>query len=184
MRFDLVDLRLVLHVAEAASITHGAARAGMALASASERIRAMEQSLGAPLFERKRRGVALTPAGAALIHHARLVMQQLDHMRGELGQHAKGLRGHIRLFSNTAATLEFLPPALGSYLSMHPNIDVELEERPSPEIVRAVASGRADIGIVADAVDAAAELETFPYAQDRLVLVTPQRHPLPQRRRI
>jgi DNA-binding transcriptional LysR family regulator len=59
MRFDLVDLRLFLFVVESANITHGAARAGMALASASERIRLMEASLGAPLLER----VRATPAG-------------------------------------------------------------------------------------------------------------------------
>ena len=52
MRFDLVDLRLFLFVVEASSITHGAARAGMALASASERVRLMEESLGVPLLER------------------------------------------------------------------------------------------------------------------------------------
>ncbi|MDP1839679.1 MAG: LysR substrate-binding domain-containing protein, partial [Reyranella sp.] len=57
-------------------------------------------------------------------------------------------------------------------------------ERPSTEIVRAVAGGRADIGIVADAVDAAAELQTFPYVEDRLVLVVPHRHPLAKRRQI
>ena len=44
--------------------------------------------------------------------------------------------------------------------------------------------GTADIGIVADAVDAAAELETFPFAEDRLVVVAPRRHPLAKRRRI
>ena len=53
MRFDLVDLRLFLFVVDAANITHGAAQAGMALASASERIRLMEESLGAPLLERQ-----------------------------------------------------------------------------------------------------------------------------------
>jgi molybdate transport repressor ModE-like protein len=82
MRFDLIDLRLFLFVAEAASITHGAERAGMALASASERIREMEQSLGAPLLERHRRGVRATAAGSALAHHAQLVVQQLERMRG------------------------------------------------------------------------------------------------------
>lgn len=184
MRFDLVDLRLVLNVAEAASITHGAARSGLALASASERIRDMEKALGASLFERQRRGVSPTPAGLALVHHARLVTQQLEQMRGELAQFAKGLRGRVRLLSNTAATLEFLPPLLGAFLAGHPNVDVELEERPSPEIVRAVAAGRADIGIVADAVDAAAELETRPFAEDRLVLVTARRHPLARKRRL
>jgi DNA-binding transcriptional LysR family regulator len=184
MRFDLIDLRLVLNVADAASITHGAARSGLALASASERIRGMEQELGAPLFERQRRGVAPTAAGLALVHHARLVTRQLEAMRGELGSFAKGLRGRVRVLSNTAATLEFLPPLLGPFLAAHPQVDVEIEEQPSPEIVRGVARGRAEIGIVADAVDAAAELETFPFAEDRLVLVTPLKHPLAGKRRI
>ncbi len=184
MRFDLVDLRLMLLVAEAESLTHGAARAGMALASASERVRAMEDSLGVPLFERHRRGVRPTPAGAAVVRHARLVVHQLEQMRGELGEHGKGLRGRVRLLSNTAAAHEFLPAVLATFLSGHPAVDVELEERSSPDIVRAVAAGQADIGIVADAVDSAAELETFPFATDRLVLVTASRHPLSKRRRI
>jgi len=184
MRFDLVDLRLVLNVADAGNITHGAARSGLALASASERIRDLERELGTSLFERQRRGVVPTPAGLALIHHARLVTQQLEAMRGELADFARGLRGRVRLLSNTAATLELLPARLGTFLAAHPRVDVEVEERPSPEIVRAVARGRAEIGIVADAVDAAAELETFPFAEDRLVLVTPLKHPLAGKRRL
>jgi len=184
LRFDLVDLRLFLHVAEAGSITHGAARSGMALASASERIRAIEQALGVPLLERRRRGVALAPAGSALLRHARIVTQQLEHLRGELVPYAEGLRGRVRLLSNTAATSEFLPAALAAFLAARPTVDVELEERPSGEIVRAVAAGRAEIGIVADAVDAAAELETFPFAEDRLVLITPPRHRLSRRQNI
>jgi DNA-binding transcriptional LysR family regulator len=182
MRFDLVDLRLVLNVADAGNITHGAARSGLALASASERIRDLERELGAPLFERQRRGVVPTAAGLALVHHARLVTQQLETMRSELGDFAKGLRGRVRLLSNTAATFEVLPALLGAFLARHPRLDVEVEERPSPEIVRAVARGRAEIGIVADVVDAAAELETFPFAEDRLVLVTPLKHPLAGKR--
>ncbi len=184
MRFDLVDLRLVMNIAEAASITHGASRSGLALASASERLRDLERTLGVALFERQRRGVSPTSAGLALIHHARIVSRQLDQMSGELGQFAKGLRGRVRVLSNTAATLEFLPPLIGRFLARHPNVDLEIEERASPEIVRAVAGGRAELGIVADAVDAAAELETVPFALDRLVLVMPNRHPLAKRRRI
>lgn len=184
MRFDLVDLRLVLNIADAASITNGATRSGLALASASERLRDLERRLSVTLFERQRRGVSPTSAGLALIHHARLVTRQLDEMSGELGQFAKGLRGRIRVLSNTAATLEFLPPLIGAFLADHPSVDLEIEERASPEIVRAVAGGRADLGIVADAVDAAAELETVPFAEDRLVLVMPSRHPLAKRCRL
>jgi len=184
MRFDLVDLRLVLNVADAGNITHGAARSGLALASASERIRDLEREMGTPLFERQRRGVVTTAAGLALVHHARLVTQQLEAMRRELGDFAKGLRGRVRLLSNTAATFEVLPALLGAFLARHPRLDIEVEERPSPEIVRAVARGRAEIGIIADVVDAAAELETFPFAEDRLVLVTPVKHPLAGKRRL
>jgi len=184
VRFDLTDLRLFLYVAEAASITHGATRANMALTSASERIRAMEEALGAPLLERKRRGVRLTPVGSALVHHARIVTQQLEQMRGELSDYAKGLRGHVRLLSNTVAIAELLPTALSAFLSAHPNIDVELEDRPSREIVRTIAEGLADIGIVTDAIDPGEELETFPIGAIRLVVVVPRRHPLSQRRKM
>jgi molybdate transport repressor ModE-like protein len=184
MRFDLTDLRLFMHVAEAASITHGASRANMALASASERIRAMEDALGAPLLERKRRGVHLTPAGSALVHHARIVTQQLEQMRDELDKYSKGLRGHVRILANTVAMVEFLPIALVPFLSAHPNIDVDLEERQSREIVLAIAEGHGDIGIVADPIDPAEQLESFPFAEDRLVLIVPRRHALGRHRAI
>jgi DNA-binding transcriptional LysR family regulator len=184
MRFDLVDLRLFLFAVEAASITHGAARAGMALASASERIRLMEESLGAPLLERHRRGVRATPAGAALVHHAQLVIQQLERMRGELSEYADGFRGRVRLFANTTAAAEFLPAALAAFLSQHPRIDIDLEERSSRDIVRAVAGNLAEIGIVGDEVNPAKELQTFPFAEDRLVLIAPRDHVVSHQRAV
>lgn len=184
MRLDLVDLRLALNVAEAASITHGAARSRLSLAAASERLRDMELALGTPLFERHRRGVRPTPAGLALLQHARQITHQLEAMRGELTAFAKGLRGRVRVLSNTAAMLEFLPRLLGPFLTTHPKIDVALEQRASPAIVRGIARGDAEIGIVADAVDSAAGLELFPFAEDRLVLVVPARHALSGKRSI
>ncbi len=180
MRFDLTDLRLFLHVAESGSITHGAERSHLALASASARIRNMEETLGLPLLERNRRGVKPTPAGTALLHHARLVLQQLEHMHGEMGDYARGLKGHIRLHCNTAAASEFLPAAIAGFLASRPNVDIDLEERPSHQVVQAVIAGIADLGIVADAVDLTG-LETRPFRTDRLVLVTSRRHKLGRR---
>ena len=63
-RYDLTDLRLFIHVAEASNITHGARRSNMSLAAASERIREMEAALGTGLLVRGRRGVQLTAAGS------------------------------------------------------------------------------------------------------------------------
>jgi DNA-binding transcriptional LysR family regulator len=183
VRFDLTDLRLFLHTAEAGSITAGAERAHLTLASASARIRGMEDTLGVPLLTRNRRGVETTAAGRTLVHHARVVLQQMDRMRGELGEYARGLKGYVRLLSNTAAMTEFLPETLSAFLAAHPEVDVDLEELVSHEIVEAIAQGRADIGIVNDAVDLSG-LETFPFRHDRLVLVTARDHPLAERREL
>jgi DNA-binding transcriptional LysR family regulator len=181
IRFDLTDLRLFLHVAEAASITHGASRSNMALASASERIHAMENALGIPLLVRKRRGVQLTPAGTALERHARIIIQNLEEMRGDLNNYAKGLTCHVRVFANTVAMVEFLPPLMAAFLSAHPNIDIDLEERQSREVIRVIAEGLADVGIIAEGIDPGEDLETFPFAEDRLVLITSRQHRLRNR---
>ncbi|MBJ6759340.1 LysR family transcriptional regulator [Myxococcaceae bacterium JPH2] len=181
MRFDLTDLRLFLHVIDQGSITRGAERSHLALASASARIRAMEDELRVPLLERERRGIRPTEAGRALAHHARAVLQQVEHLRGDLATFASGLKGQVRLLTNTAALTELLPERLGAFLSAHPHVDVDLEERSSSEIVLAVAEGRAEVGLVADTVDLG-RLQTFPLQVDRLVLVTARGHALATRR--
>jgi DNA-binding transcriptional LysR family regulator len=183
MRFDLTDLRLFVHVTDAASITHGAARANMALASASARIRGMEDTLGVPLLERGRRGVRLTPAGRALLHHARVILQQTERMRGELGDYAHGVKGHVRLLANTSALSEMLPEMLAAFLTAYPNIDIDIEERPSFDMVEMVSQGLADAGVLSDAVDMG-DLEVFPFGVDRLVVIVPRRHRFAARRRI
>jgi len=183
MRFDLTDLRLFVHVADAASITHGAERAHMALASASARIRGMEDTLGVPLLARGRRGVTITPAGRALLHHARVILQQTERMRGELGDYAQGLKGHVRLLANTSALSEMLPEKLSEFLTAYPNIDIDIEERPSFDMVEMVSQGLADAGILSDAVDLG-DLEVFPFGADRLVVIVPRGHRFAGRRRI
>jgi DNA-binding transcriptional LysR family regulator len=177
MRFDLSDLRLFLNVVEAGSITHGAERLHLALAAASTRIRNMEAALGTPLLHRDRQGVQPTPAGHTLVHHARLMLQQAERMHGELAHYAEGIKGQVRLMSNTNALTEFLPAPLSAFLASHPQVNIDLEERLSDEIVAAVADGTADIGIVAATVEAAG-LETVPFRTDRFVLVVAPAHAL------
>lgn len=176
MRFDLTDLRLFLHVIEAESITQGAERAGMALPSASARIRGMEETGGVTLLERGPRGVRPTPPGEALAHHARIVLGQMEQMRGDLQLYAQGLRGKIRVLSGKSG-MAHLPDAMRRFLVAHPTIDIDLEERQSPEVVAAVAGGLADLGIAADTADTGS-LETRLFQVDRLVLIAPQQHGL------
>jgi DNA-binding transcriptional LysR family regulator len=170
-------------VAEAGSITAGAARSGLALASASARVRGMEEQAGVPLLERGRRGVEPTPAGRTLLHHARLVTGQMERMRGELGEYARGLKGHVRLLANTAAAAEYLPEILAGFLAANPSVDVDLDERPSLEVAQAVAEGLAEVGIAADHADLS-DLVVMPFRTDRLMLVVPRGHPLATRARV
>jgi len=175
LRFDLTDMRLFLAVVEQGSLTRGAEIMNLALASVSERISGMEFSLGAQLLERNRRGVTTTAAGDALIRHARLILDQVEQMRGELRTYGTGLKGRIRLLSNTAGLVSFLPDQLGRFLVAYPDLSIDLGERPSTEIALAIAEGRADLGVVADIADLAA-LETCSIAQDQLVVVVSETH--------
>ncbi|TAJ86036.1 LysR family transcriptional regulator [Reyranella sp.] len=183
MRFDLTDLRLFRHVVETESITRGAERTHLALASASARIRGMEEVLGVPLLKRGRRGVQPTDAGRALLDHARIVLQQIETMRGELGAYSRGLKGHVRLLANTAAMSEHLPALLADFLAANPSIDLDLEDRESPAIAAAISAGDADIGIATEA-SLVPGLESHPFRPDRLVLAVASGHRLAGKRQV
>ncbi len=177
MRFDLVDLKLFLAILETGSLTAGAARVHLALASVSARVRGMEALAGAPLLVRRRTGAVATPAGEALAHHARIILEQAERMRGELSRYGRGLKGHVRLWSNTAALSARLPQDLARFLARHPEVDVDLEERPSREIAPALRAGLIHIGLLSDVGDVSG-LETRPYGEDVLMAVLPPGHPL------
>jgi DNA-binding transcriptional LysR family regulator len=175
MRFDLTDMRLFLTVIERGSITAGAQAMHLALASASERIGGMETALGAALLTRTRRGVQPTPAGEAFVRHARMILGQVEQMRGDLRTYATGLKGRIRLMSNTAALASFLPPRLARFLATHPDLSIDLDERTSIDIVKAMSEGRADLGLIADNTNFA-NLQTHLVAQDQLVVIASRAH--------
>jgi DNA-binding transcriptional LysR family regulator len=177
LRFDLTDLRLFLNVVEAGTVTAGAEASHLALASASARILAMEDSLGSPLLVRRPRGVHTAPAGSALLKHASLMLQHAERMRGELAEYADGLKGHVRLLGNTVAQHEYLPAALGAFLVANPQVNISASQASGDEIVMALADGTADVGVFSDEIKTY-ELETFAFTHHRLVLVTPLNHAL------
>lgn len=183
MRFDFTDLRLFHAVTQTGSITRGAERTHLALASASARIRGMEEVLGVPLFKRGRRGVEPTDAGRSLLDHARIVLQQIETMRGDLGAYSRGLKGSVRILANTSALSEHLPALLADFLAANPTIDIDLEDRESPAIGAAIAAGDADIGIGSQAAFVPG-LESHPFRTDRLVLAVPAGHQLAGKRQI
>lgn len=183
IQFDLTDLRLFVLTADERNITRAAARQSLSLAAASARIKALEAQSGLPLFLREARGVRLTPAGEAFLHHARGVLRQTEQLRVDLQEYEQGLGGHVRVFANTTAVTDFLPEILPGFLSANPRVSIDLQEKPNAEIPRGVLVGRSDIGIVAGPVDTL-NLRTIHFSTDKLVLVTSRQHPFARRRRI
>ena len=177
MNFDLVDLRLMVRIAEANSLTKGAEASHISLPAASNRVKSLEGNIGTKLLYRTSQGVTLTPSGQALVHHARMVLSQIENLSGDMQEYAKGIKGHLRIFANTTSLGEYLPPVLNAYLLAHPDVNIDLRERLSHDTVRAVSEGQTDIGIIAGTVRTE-NLEVIPYRNDYLMLVVPRRHAL------
>ena len=182
-RLDLVSLRLFVSIADARSLTGAATREHMALAAVSKRVRDLEAQLDTALLYRRPRGVELTPAGDALLHHARTVLADIDSLQAELSEYSRGVRGHVRIHANTSAIIEFLPEDLALFVRDYPEIKIDLQEHVSTEAIHAVREGLTDIGIFAN-TPTVEGLQVFPYREDRLVLVVPNGHPLAQTTRV
>src|ERR1700737_2594228 len=183
MRFDLVDLQLFIAIAEARCITGGALRAHLALASASARIKGLEAALGTALLKRGRRGIELTAAGESLLDHARIILHNVEAMRGDLSAYAGGMKATIRLLTISSGLSEYLPKALAAFLGQHPHISIDVEERESAEIAQAIVTGAADLGLAAEHA-LPDSIERIPFSDDRLVLVAARHDELAKRRQV
>ncbi|MFI8482857.1 LysR family transcriptional regulator [Pseudomonas sp. NPDC078700] len=179
-RIDFITLKVFIAIADERSLTKAAEREHLALAAVSKRVSDLESQLGINLLYRQPKGVELTPAGHALLHHARTVMDNLEQMNADLSEFSEGVKGHVRIHANTSAVIEFLPEDLSTFTQLHAEVKIDLEERVSSETIRAVREGLTDIGIFAGHVPAE-DLQLFTYRHDQLVLVTPRDHPLASR---
>lgn len=172
VHYDLIDLKVFLAVAEEGNLSRGARRCHLAPSSVSLRLKGLEDALGTVLLVRQARGVTLTAAGRVMLEHVRRCIAQLEQMHVDLLPFAQGLTSHITFFANNNAIGSWLPQDLGRFFAAYPSVRITLEERMGSDIVIAVASGRADIGIVVVDVELP-ELEFLPYCEDRFVLLAP-----------
>lgn len=180
-RYDLVSLALFRSVANGGSIAQAASLHGLVPSAVSKRIADLEALVGVPLLNRHRRGVELTPAGRDLLRHAEALRDAVDRMEAEMGAHATGRRGAIRVAANSSSISQFLPEDLAEFVTGHPDLSVHLAEMTSVEVIEAVRAGRVDLGIFSGLTEAAG-LSILPYRRDTLVVVMPADHPLARSR--
>jgi DNA-binding transcriptional LysR family regulator len=176
-RIDLTTLRLFIAICEEQNLTRAANREGIAASAVSKRMNDFEQSFGVTLFKRLSKGMALTPAGEALLHHARVTLLNVEKIAVELSEYSHGVRGHVRMLANLSAIVEFLPEDLSSFFATHDLLRIDLQERPSGQVISGIEEGAAEIGICSGATETRG-LEAFHYRYDNLVLVMRPEHPL------
>ncbi len=184
-RYDLTSLELFVAVCDQRSISKAAEQESIAASAISKRITQLEDIAGAPLLTRVRSGVQPTTAGLTLLEHARNVLHNVDLIDRDLASDARGLRGYIRVFANASAIAEFLPAAIVSFLADPNNaeVDIQIEEMSSQDIVSGVRDGLAAVGICRTEAEASG-LEWLPYRTDHLACIVPDKHPLAGRSQI
>ena len=176
-RLDLRTLRLFAAICEEGTLNGAARRAAIAPSAVSKRLAELERALGCALLVREPRGMRPTPAGETLLHHTRRMLASAEQIALELAEHARGVRGFVRVLANLSAIVQFLPEDLQAFLAAQAGIGIDLEERPSGGVVAGVEEGAADLGICAGGTDTRS-LVAHRYRSDRLVLVVPAGHPL------
>ncbi|MGE8624553.1 LysR family transcriptional regulator [Acinetobacter schindleri] len=177
MRLDLFDLQLFLNIVETGSLTRGAEYSSISLQAASERIKKLEQHYQVNLFIRHSGGVKLTFAGQVFAEHAQAILQQGQQLSRAMAVFSEGQHSNISLWCNSSAQSEYLPLLLPKYLVNNPNIQIDLKEAESNDIIAALTNGTAKLGLISSFF-AAPQLQTLEFSDDPLVLICPEQHDL------
>ncbi|GAA5185230.1 LysR family transcriptional regulator [Acinetobacter kookii] len=179
MRLDFFDLQLFLNIVDTGSLTKGAERSAISLQAASERIKKIEQQFAVHLFTRHASGVKLTLAGQVFASQAQILVHQAQQLQQQMLPFATGAQSAMTLWCNSSAQSEYLPLLLPSYLLENPNIQIELKEAESNDIIQALENGSAQLGLISGFFNSK-KLQTLEFSDDPLVLICPMDHELQQ----
>lgn len=179
---DLTTLRLFVTVCETGNMRRASEEANMVASAVSKRLAQLEDTVGARLLLRKRHGVAPTPAGETLLQHARSMLMSARLIERDMAGHAAGLQGRVNVLATASVMAESLADHIARFLKepAHRNIQIDLEERISPEVVRGIREGVAALGICWDAAETGL-LHTRTYTHDHLCVAVRHDHPLASR---
>ncbi|SOY64977.1 LysR family transcriptional regulator [Cupriavidus taiwanensis] len=178
---DLTTLRLFVAVCETRNMARAGEQEHIVASAISKRLAQLEETVGATLLERRRRGVIPTPAGEIVLGHARAMLAAADRVARDMVDYGSGVRGQVRLLATVSTMAESLPDDIAAFMQRpeHRDVRVTIEESLSSEVVRALRDGTAPLGICWDAADLEG-FQTRPYRSDHLAAVVYAGHPLAQ----
>jgi DNA-binding transcriptional LysR family regulator len=177
---ELRDLHCFLAVAEELSFTRAAQRLRIAQPALSLRIKQFEKELGASLFTRTKRRVALSDGGAAMLPRARQILSASEDAARAVRMVGEGSSGVLRIGAFYSAIYTVLPPIIRRFAIDYPNVEIQIREAIVTEQLKLLQQGEIDVGIVRlDRVDP--DLETIPLRKERFVCALPTDHALAKR---
>lgn len=176
---DLRQLRQFVALAEHLHFGRAAAALHISQPPLSRSIQDLEAKLGARLFERSRRKVELTEAGAWYLAEVRQVLARLEHASRAAAGRAAG--GTLRIGFVTIADYSVLPGLLSRFKAAHPGVALALRELVTEAQLEALAAGDLDLGFVLPPL-AARGIDSVPVNREPLVAALPSRHPLARER--
>ena len=176
---DLTTLRLFIVVCETRNIAHAAEQANIVGSAISKRLAQLEDTVGVRLLQRRRHGVEPTAAGQTLLEHAREMLATSQRIERAMAGYASGVRGEVRVLATASVMAESLADDVAEFLAKpaHRDIQVSMDERISPEVVRGIREGSASLGICWDAADFTG-LASCSYRSDTLAVAVHPSHPL------
>jgi DNA-binding transcriptional LysR family regulator len=141
-------LRYVDEVARTGSIRKAADHLNVTASAVNRRIMDLEEELGAPLFERRPRGVRLTAAGEVFVHYLREQDGGVERMKSQI-EELKGLRrGTVRIACSQALALDFLPREIADFRKRHPLVAFDVKVLDHEQAMVALAAYEVDLVLV------------------------------------
>ncbi len=180
---ELRHLRYFLAVAEELHFGRAAERLGIAQPPLSRQIQNLESELGFKLFDRSRRRVELSAAGAVLVGRARDVLERLDEAVREARRTSAGQRGRVSVGYPSSLAYTALSGLPRAFRREFPAVELVVRELPLAEQLEGLKNGQLDVGFVrGPLVDR--ELAYECVRREPLMLAVPADHPLAGRKRL
>ncbi|GAA2883024.1 hydrogen peroxide-inducible genes activator [Streptomyces mexicanus] len=174
---SLSQLRAFAAVAEHLHFRDAAAAIGMSQPALSGAVSALEDSLGVTLVERTTRKVLLSPAGERLALRTRAVLEEVGALLEEAEAVRAPFTGVLRLGVIPTVAPYLLPTVLRLVHDRYPDLDLQVHEEQTANLLDGLAAGRLDLLLLAVPLGVPGVTE-LPLFDEDFVLVTPLDHPL------
>lgn len=183
INMNLRQLRAFVAVAQTGSFSRAARRLGLSQSALSQAVQQLEDELGVRLLDRTTRSVQLSAIGVDFLPGIQRLLADLDHQLQDLNDLKEHRRGHVTVTCVPSVALRLLPAILAQFQVAHPMVTVSVREAPRHQIIAALRSGDAELGI-ANVPGDDPDLDATFLLTDTFALVMRRDHPLAARESI